>query len=214
MDDAQVQSIEDCDTLLDRCTKEGLLLRSLILFFQNATNSGKLIPVISESSPVSLRVLDWFVTNYSKEHTKKIVADPILYGFDVYNSYKSQLKAFNKKLFDPFCRLHSGGKIKKFKFMYDTKSAIITTTGQLNFFKWAIENNIITYVTKYHEDIKADLKSKELLKRGSTTASMSVSSSSSDGAVTSSEATSGSPMYWDSSVSSLEPRKQYVIHFD
>jgi hypothetical protein len=209
MDDAQVQTIEDCDTLLDACTKEGLLLRTLVTFFQNVINLKKLVPIISESSPVSLRVLDWFVTNYSREHTKRIVADPILFGFDVYNSYKSQLKAFNKKLFDPFCRLHSGGKIKKFKFIYKSNPKpawIITTTGQLNFFKWAIENDIITYVAKYHDEIKVDLKTKESLKKNSSQSTSSVSALS--------PTSPTSPIYWDSSLTTDEPRKQYVIHFD
>ena len=87
--------------------------------------------------------------------------------FDVYNSYKSQLKAYNKKLFDPFCRKHSTKE--KFNFYYDEGKSILTTTGQLNFFKWAIENRIIEYVTKYYDDIKQDLKSKQ--KKSSTSIS-------------------------------------------
>ena len=40
----------------------------------------------------------------------------------------------------------------------DTSKPLSTTVGQLNFFKWAIENNIIDYVKKSFNDIKTDLK--------------------------------------------------------
>ena len=55
-------------------------------------------------------------------------------------NYKSQLKAFSKKQFDPFCRR------KRIKFDYEKSKNIITTIGQLNFFKWIIENKILDYI--------------------------------------------------------------------
>ena len=61
--------------------------------------------------------------------------------FNVHHSYKSQLKSFSKKYFDPFCRRnriiidHKGTKLK-------------TTLGQLNFFKWSTNNLIIEYILK------------------------------------------------------------------
>ena len=77
---------------------------------------------------------------------------------DIYNDYKSQLKAYNKKLFDPFCRSHNIEIISKFNFYYEENKFIVTTIGQLNFFKWAIENDIINYISNIIEDIKQDIK--------------------------------------------------------
>ena len=134
-----------------------------------------MIPIVTETSNISLRILDWFVTNYSKEHTKKIMTHIDFKDFDIYNSYKSQLKAFNKKLFDPFCRLHNSKNINKFRFYYENGKYIITTTGQLNFFKWAIENNVIKYVEEHYSDIKKDLKQKEILKKSSSSTNSSSS---------------------------------------
>lgn len=57
--------------------------------------------------------------------------------FIVYLNYKSQLKAFSKKLFDPFCRR------ERIQFQIGTQEPFVTTVGQLNFFRWAFEKNIL-----------------------------------------------------------------------
>ena len=57
---------------------------------------------------------------------------------------KSQLDGFQKRLFDPFCRIGENGT--RIEFFYDDDNSIATTVGQLNSFKWAIENNILVYI--------------------------------------------------------------------
>ena len=61
--------------------------------------------------------------------------------------YKNQLKAYSKKQFDPFCRREriiiniSDLSWKIFDDKDDNKckdNELITTVGQLNFFKWFI----------------------------------------------------------------------------
>lgn len=103
----------------------------------------KMLSIINGTSNISLRVLDWFITRYSK----KGVCFPLPDGdiFDVHISYRAQLKSYKKIFFDPF-RRH-----KKFyyKIVLDSNTYIIkTTVGQLIFFKWAFENKIIEYVEK------------------------------------------------------------------
>ena len=74
---------------------------------------------------------------------------------NIYDSYKSNLKAFSKQIFDPFRRknqiilIFEKNKNNKFKInfkntLHNNKNSnyIKTTIGQLNFFKWIIENNI------------------------------------------------------------------------
>ena len=65
--------------------------------------------------------------------------------------YKSQLKAYSNKQFDPFCRR------ERILLMYDDEKNIITTCGQLNFFRWVIENNILNYVESNIKDIEDDM---------------------------------------------------------
>jgi hypothetical protein len=118
---------------------------------------------------ISLRVIDWFVTNYSKKYDIIYLiyeSDNNNYtidgddnykhkSFNVYHSYKSQLKSYSKKNFDPFCRRDKiNFEYKKTNGDYD---CILTTLGQLNFFRWAIENKLIDYIKKNHKNIENDM---------------------------------------------------------
>ena len=71
--------------------------------------------------------------------------------FKVYNDYKLKLKAYSKKRFDPFCRW------ERINIPFGEDSHIQTTIGQLNFFKWALENNILDYINKNSVKIEADM---------------------------------------------------------
>lgn len=73
--------------------------------------------------------------------------------FEVFSNYKAQLKSLNKKNFDPFCRR------KRIKFYYNDSDNeyINTTVGQLNFFKWAIENYILEYIEENIIEIEYDM---------------------------------------------------------
>ena len=64
----------------------------------------------------------------------------------VYLSYKRHLKAYSKKMFDPFCR-H-----KKIQFQ-----GLNTTVGQLNFFEWAIQDEVLDYLVENLESVQADM---------------------------------------------------------
>jgi len=134
-------------------SKKDLLMQSLITFFSNKTNLDKVIPIITGDSVISLRILDWFVTNFSKKknvHYQNTFND-IIKNFIVYLDYKSQLKAYSKKQFDPFCRRERITLID-----YDGNE-LITTVGQLNFFRWALENDIINYIVENYQIIENDM---------------------------------------------------------
>ena len=48
-------------------SKEDVILQSLYEFYKNKDNMDKILPIITGNTKISLRVLDWFVTNYSKK---------------------------------------------------------------------------------------------------------------------------------------------------
>ena len=124
--------------------KQDLLMHSLEHFYKNKDNLKTLISIINGESKISLRVIDWFVTNYSKKNNITYIVGTKKNSkrFNVYLNYKSQLKAYSKKQFDPFCRR------ERIMFYYKEDEHIITTVGQLNFFRWAMDNDIIKYVKK------------------------------------------------------------------
>lgn len=132
-----------------------LLMVSLSNFYNNKSNINKILPIInpSNNNRVSLRLIDWFVTNYSKKNNTIISKkkDNNVIHFNVYLSYRSQLKAFSKQLFDSFRRRD------RITFFYDVEKSIETTIGQLNMFRWILQNDILEYIQNNLEDIEADM---------------------------------------------------------
>ena len=87
-------------------SQENMLIRSLEKFYLKEENINIILPIINGESNISMRLIDYFVTNYSKKHrvTYNLEDNCTKILFNVYSSYKSQLKAYNKKYFDPFSR--------------------------------------------------------------------------------------------------------------
>jgi len=118
----------------------------------------KMADIIDCKSKISLRLLDWFVTNYANKYKTRYKID--LYGdtidFTVHIGYKAQLKSYRKRYFDPFRR-----REKKFYYYYynqeGIKNRFYTTICQLNFFRWIFEYNILNYVEQYYDTIKKEM---------------------------------------------------------
>jgi hypothetical protein len=150
------------------CSKESLLKVKLLEFY-TPENLNILLPIILQQTRLSLRSLDWFVTNYSKKYNTSYLIEKN--GENVsyfpFKSYKSQLKAYSKKFCDPFCRRervifdYHSMQIIDFRpdIKLNHKSYIITTIGQLNFFRFAIQDNIINYAIENIDDIENDMNS-------------------------------------------------------
>jgi hypothetical protein len=106
------------------------------------------------SDTISLRLMDWLVSNYSKSHHIVYYVDNI--PFNMHQNYKNMLKAYSKKMFDPF-RRHERIYIP-YTNKDSTKSLLLeTTVAQLMFFKWAIDNKVLDYAHKNKESIKYNM---------------------------------------------------------
>ena len=131
-------------------TQNDLLLNKLMQFYCKDNNFEKMLEIINGQSKISLRIVDWFATNYSKKYYT-VYSIPNESRFKVYNDYKLKLKAYSKKRFDPFCRW------ERITIPFKNDTFIQTTIGQLNFFKWALENEVITYITENYDAIANDM---------------------------------------------------------
>jgi hypothetical protein len=155
-------TIKSCKNIT---SKQALLIIPITKFFSDKKVLNRLITIL-KGEGLSLRLIDWFVTNYCKKfnvmYNVMDFRDPIpgqseaqRKSFDnfiiVHTNYKGQLKAYSKKNFDPFCRRN------RIRFYYEDNKYFITTVGQLNFFKWALEMNIVDYVEKYIKEIEDDM---------------------------------------------------------
>ncbi len=135
-------------------TQNQLLLNKLMEFYSKDNNIDKILPIINGEHKVSLRLIDWFVTNYSKKYytTFNITSKSgNARRFKVYVDYKLKLKAYSKKRFDPFCRWD------RITIPYGENTSIQTTLGQLNFFRWALEYRILDFIEKNLVDIENDM---------------------------------------------------------
>jgi hypothetical protein len=151
--------------------KQDQVIAWLQEFYTAPGNLEKLLSIVQGSCPVSLRLIDYFVTNYSKKSNASFQ----LHGrhFLVYFNYKRELNAYSKRLFDPFCRRE--------RIMFEARGVepFVTTVGQLNFFRWFIEKEIYEFVIENREVIERDMNStlKEHYSRSNTTMSSAASDS-------------------------------------
>ena len=137
-----------------------LLYISLQKYYNNSEKSNYLLKYL-KFEKISLRIIDWFITNYSKKYDtiyniyKKdnivtLSDGEYLQQFNVFRSYKAQLKSFSKRNFDPFCRRN--------RIDYKVQDININTTiGQLNFFRWAIDNLVIENILQNYKNIENDM---------------------------------------------------------
>lgn len=153
-------------------TQNDLLLVNLRTFYCTEKNGAfnvdnnldKMLRIISGESKISLRIVDWFATNYAKKNYTVYDIEGHADGnvdrrFKVHSSYKLNLKAYSKKRFDPFCRWD------RISVPYKQNSFIETTIGQLNFFKWALENKIVKYIEDNYDEIEKDMNARNSTSR-------------------------------------------------
>jgi len=162
--------------------KDDLLITHLLKFYSHPLHLSVFIEIVTEGKHISLRQLDYFSTNFTKPSNNPVIIN----GIDIHTDYKNHLKGFKKQYFDPFCRrqrilltgknfnikklLEKQELSKQLEFDYeytnlkDSDTGIITTVGQLNFFKWCIEKKVIQYVYENSNKIEQNMKNKKLEK--------------------------------------------------
>lgn len=148
-------------------TCQELLLTSLTDFYNdNPVYKTTLKEIIDGKHRLSLRLIDWFVTHYSKSlnvfywvcknsdevfesYPSHISDTKDCRRVNLYLDYRAQLKSYAKINFDSF-RRHD-----RITFILDlqTNDFIETTVGQLNFFRWIFNNNVIEYVMNNYDTI-------------------------------------------------------------
>ena len=148
-------------------SQNALLLNNLIQYYKTNDNLDRMIKIINGDINISLRIVDWFTTNYAKKY---YTVYNLTSGnrFKVYNDYKLKLRSYSKKRFDPFCRWD------RISIPYKNDSHLQTTIGQLNFFKWAFENQVIDYIEQNYAAIEKDMNCRNSTSKRKTAGGSSV----------------------------------------
>ena len=181
------------------CRRE-LLVSSLQKFYTTLEDFDNVVQIMQGNGPYSLRLIDVFVTNYSKKYNTTYMLNS--QEFVVYLNYKSQTKAYSKKLFDPFRRHEC------ILFQAGAREPFITTVGQLNFFRWAHEKGVLKYIEEHVEDIRHE--EKETRRQNSSTQNSTASESSLASASTSASANSNSSTLSGASTGTRRRRTEKV----
>lgn len=126
--------------------KPELVISSLQRFYSNHPEINKVLTYLNGEAPLSLRIIDWFVTKYSRKNFVRYTLNG--QDFLVYLSYKGQLKAYSKQYFDPNCRR------ERIMFKIPGYEQFTTTIGKLNFFRWALETKILDYIEAHEDEIR------------------------------------------------------------
>jgi len=128
------------------------IMQRIVSFFTPLTIVDLLVPLVEQESGISLRALDWLVTNYSKKHN---IVCRSRNGtlFNIYHGYKVALSHFRRKNFDPFRRRD------RIMVFIDDEMTCESTVGQCNFLYWAYHNGVLAYAIENAKDIETDMNS-------------------------------------------------------
>ncbi len=138
-------------------TQNDAVMHKISKFYSDMNHLDRMLSIIKGETRISLRIVDWFTTNYAKKHfTVYNLTDDrgTTRRFKVYIEYKLKLDGYSKQKFDPFCRWD------RINVPYKEDKYIETTIGQLNFFMWAIENRVIDYIEENYDEIEKDMNSR------------------------------------------------------
>lgn len=153
---------------MSHTSHQDLLLTSITNYFDKKPELKKhLADIIHGKYIISLRVIDWFITHYTRLHNviywiddkkNRLVEDfnPMngnnLRKVHLYLEYRAQLKSYTKLNFDPF-RRHN-----RITFVINhPHDTLETTVGQLNFFRWAFQNHLIEYICNHLVEIEENM---------------------------------------------------------
>jgi hypothetical protein len=129
-------------------------LREIHAFFDDAIAERILVPVARQTYCVSLRLLDYTMTNWAKKTRVMTVLNTRggTMPMNVYSLYKDWLHFYRRKGFDSFRR-----RERVFFAEPATGETLETTVAQLNFLRWAELYGVLEYVRDNQAAIEADM---------------------------------------------------------
>lgn len=143
-----------CASRQDLSRSDEVLLDSVLEWYnENPSRVESFLSIVKRKNGMSLRVIDWLVTNYSKTRCVVLESDGV--PRDLNRDYQMNLSAYNKRNMDPFARKN------KICIIVNEKESRNSTVGQLNFFRWFIQNGIVVFLQKNKVLIENHMKAAE-----------------------------------------------------
>jgi hypothetical protein len=130
------------------------------LFTENDAYWDALYAVLSGSSTISLRMIEYTVSKYVT--LKNSWYDVNGVRFNLRMSSRQQLDAHKKRYFDPFkrinTRLPNNGIFSLTREDQSSSSSLTSSIAQLSFFKWIIENDVLRFIEARYQDIQTQMQ--------------------------------------------------------
>lgn len=145
------------------------LFEQLLPFWTDDRLRTIFVPIVADCSPVSLRMLDWLCTNYAKRRSVVCLrrsgpADDVEF-VDICQRYKRECAEYRRAGFDPFARAH-GKSSDDWILRCDVGGRTFkTTVAQLNFLRWAHENEVLRYAGDRRAEIAAEMRENQATRR-------------------------------------------------
>lgn len=130
--------------------RERTLLKHLETIYTDEIARTVLAPMLTQKCNVSLRALDWLVTNYSKKYN--VVCSSAVPGqiTNIHYAYRTCLSHWKRRLFDPFRR-----RDRVHVHIDDVEYE--TTLGQINFLFFCYQTGILAYAIGHIQAIETDM---------------------------------------------------------
>jgi hypothetical protein len=125
------------------------ILQRIANDFNEKRLNEEIFKLIKQESTLSLRALDWLVTNYAKKNNIVSLTNSKVM-FNIYHGYKISLTHYRRRNFDPFRR-------RSRIFLINDGQKLETTVGQCNFLHWAHTNGVLSYAITNSQVIEQDM---------------------------------------------------------
>lgn len=140
-----------CSTTDGLSRSDEVLLDSVLRWYnEDSRRVEDFLLIVKRKNGMSLRVIDWLVTNFSKTNSVILETDGV--PRDLNRDYQKNLSAYNKRNMDPFARRN------KISITIYGKESRNSTVGQLNFFRWFLKNNIVEFLKQNKGIVESHMK--------------------------------------------------------
>lgn len=149
------------------CRTTENIMKKVESFFSKPEHMGKLLPFLHGTSKISLRMVEWFVFTYAMQHTIDwFIGEEY---FNVYLDYQAEMEDNRKQRFDPMGRKWRKEKRKNgektevmhvyhgINFYYTDTDYVVSSVGQLNFFRWFIGKGVYEYMIQHFDDLIVEM---------------------------------------------------------
>lgn len=155
----------NCDNIDSLNQADQVLLQSVLEWYNESyENVYNFMNIVKRKNGMSLRVIDWLVTNFSKTNSITIESSGI--PRDLNRDYQKNLSAYNKRNMDPFARRNKILiRVSQGDPLHSQSEKRSTTVGQLNFFRWFGRNRVVEYLTANRAMVESHMKETETKKK-------------------------------------------------